>query len=154
MNKRKFNKIKEENPESRIWQRNWSYEKARNSLAKALKKWRNNSEKYKESEKYARMDYLLEKTFSNEPLNKTDYEFIITLPKKDLEDFVDAIRDMLFKYKDAILWVSEVKEDVPFDSDVDAFVAWNKLLEYISSKRDDVEAKKISIHTSHTHVEV
>ena len=59
---------------------------------------------------------------------------------------------MLFKYKDAILWVSEIKEDVPFDSDVDAFVAWNKLLEFIASKRDDVEAKKIIINTEHTEI--
>ena len=69
MNKRKFNKIKEEKPESRIWQRNWSYQKARDNLAKALKKWRKNGEKSKNREKEARMDYILEKTFSKESLD-------------------------------------------------------------------------------------
>ena len=142
MNKKDFNKIKEKNPESRIWKRIWEYQKVRDNLAKVLKKWRNKGEKYKENEKNARMGYLVEKTFSNEPLDKEDYEFIITLPKKDLESFVKSIRKLLNEYKDAILWVSEVQECEPFFDDIDGFVAWNKLLEFIASKREDIKIEK------------
>ena len=154
MNKKDFNKIKERNPESRIWQRIWEYQKARDNLAKVLKKWRNKGEKYRENEKNARMDYLVEKTFSNEPLDKEDYEFIITLSKKDLESFVKSIRKLLNEYKDVILWVSEVQECEPFFDDIDGFVAWNKLLEFIASKREDIKAEKITINTPHTSISI
>ena len=36
MNKKEFEKIKLENPNSRIWQRDWGYQKARDELASAL----------------------------------------------------------------------------------------------------------------------
>ena len=123
-------------------------------MAKVLKKWRNKGEKYRENEKNARMGYLVEKTFSNEPLDKEDYEFIITLPKKDLESFVKSIRKLLNEYKDTILWVSEVQECEPFFDDIDGFVAWNKLLEFIASKREDIKAEKITINTPHTSISI
>ena len=164
MNKRKFNKIREENPERRISKRTLEYQKTRDDLAKVLKKQRrrgktndNNETEYSEEyllEKQARIDYLVEKTFSEEPLQKDDYDFIISLPKGDLEEFINKIKWTLVQYRNAIVFMSEIHEDAPYDSDVQAFVAWNKLIEYIADKRDDVRAEKISIHTWHTDIEV
>jgi hypothetical protein len=87
-------------------------------------------------------------------LQKDDYDFIISLPKEDLEEFIDKIRWTLIKYRNAIIIMSEIHEDDPYDSDVQAFVAWNKLIQYIAENRDDVKAEKISIHTRHTDIEV
>ena len=164
MNKRKFNRIKKENPEWRIAKRTLEYQNTRDNLAKVLKQWKRNSEKSKNGEKFsqkdfllekeARKDYLVEKVFSKDPLTEEDYNFIIELPKEDLEEFIWKIIWELKWYKESILWMSEVHEDDPYDADIDAFVAWNKLLEYIAGKRDDVKAEKISIHAAHTHVEV
>jgi hypothetical protein len=102
MNKRKFNRIKEENPERRISKRTLEYQKTRGDLAKVLKKQRrsgktndnNETEHSKEYllEKEARINYLVEKTFSEEVLQKDDYDFIISLPKEDLEEFINKIR--------------------------------------------------------------
>ena len=164
MNKRKFNRIKEQNPEQRISKRTLQYQKTRDDLAKMLKKQRrggktndnNETEHSKEYllEKEARINYLVEKVFSEEALQKDDYDFIISLPKEDLEEFINKIRWTLVKYKNAIIFMSEIHEDDPYDSDVQAFVAWNKLIQYIAENRDDVEAEKISIHTRHTDIEV
>ncbi len=46
VSKRRFNKIKEEKPESKIWKRTWEEQDTRNDLAKVLKKERKLNQKW------------------------------------------------------------------------------------------------------------
>ena len=148
MRKREFNEIKKENPESKIWKRTRNYQDARNKLALVLSKW---DEK---NEKSARMNYLVEKAVSNETFSKKDYDFILWLEQVDLENFVSALRSKVRYYRYQILDMSEIHEDGPFDSDVDALFAWNKILRFISQTRNGVYSEPIRAIRTHTHVSI
>lgn len=146
--KREFREIKKENPESRIWERTRNYQDARNKLVLALSKW---DEK---NEKSARMNYLVEKAVSNEAFSKQDYDFILWLEQVDLENFVSEVRSKVRYYRYQILDMSEVHEDGPFDSDVNALFAWNKILRFISQTRNGVYSEPIRAIRYHTHVAI
>lgn len=148
MRKREFNRIKRENPESRIWQRIWEYQQARDELVKALNKWD------KEKEITARINYLAEKTVSKEKLKKEDYDFILWLSTSDLNNFVSQIEWKVLKYRVAILTASEEYEYEPDEELVEKFFAWNKMLWFISQVRNDVSTKPIRAIRYHTYVKM
>ena len=148
MRKSKFNKIKAENPESRIWQREWEYQQARDDLAKVLNSWD------KEKEISARINYLVEKTVSKEKLKKQDYDFILWLSTSDLNNFVSQIEWKVLRYRAAILTASEEYEYEPDDELIEKFFAWNKMLRFISQVRNDVSTKPIRALWWHTYVKM
>ena len=121
MRKFKFNRIKKNNPESRIWKRTWEYQKTRNNLAKALKKWNENDEKL------ARMDYLVEKTVSEELLTESEKKFIISLPKEDLDTFLWSLFKKLMEFVDWIHASGSMDADELDEWDVQGFLAINKM---------------------------
>lgn len=144
MRKYKFNRIKKNNPESRIWKRTWEHQKSRDNLAKALKKWDENAEKS------ARMDYLVEKVVSKEVtsdlskelLNKSEKEFIISLPKEDLDKFVWLLFDKLMKFVDSIYDSASLDAEELNERDVKWFLAINKVFDFIKENRKDVRIKR------------
>lgn len=148
MRKREFKEIKTEAPKSRIWGRTRDYQKSRDNLALVLKKW---DEK---NERYARMNYLKEKAFSKESFSKQDYDFILWLSAEELQNFVSAIRGGVSDYRDKILSMSEVHEDDPYEEDVDALFAWNKILRFISQTRNGVYSEPMRAVRYHTDVEI
>ena len=90
VSKGKFNKIKEQNPESRIWKRTWEEQSTRNDLAKVLKKERRKTQKWKEisdklqSKENNLRNKLLEhdiaridEKISNNEFTEKDLEFLI-----------------------------------------------------------------------------
>lgn len=140
----KFNRIKKNNPESRIWQRTWEYQKTRNKLAEALKKWDENAEKS------ARMDYLVEKVVSKEVtkdlnkelLNNSDKEFIISLSKEDLDKFLWLLFDKLMVKVNSIYESANREAEELNELDVNWFLAINKVFDYIKENRKDVRIKR------------
>ena len=148
MNKRKFNKAKEKNPESRIWKREWKYQQARNKLAKVLNAWD------KANETSARINYLVEKTVSKEKLKKQDFDFILWLSTSDLNNFVSQIEWKVLRYRVGILVASEEYEHEPDEELEEKFFAWNKMLRFISQVRNDVSTKPIRALWYHTYVKM
>lgn len=144
MRKYKFNRIKKKNPESRIWKRTWEHQKSRDNLAKALKKWDENAEKS------ARIDFLVEKVVSKEVtsdlskelLNKSEKEFIISLPKEDLDKFVWLLFDKLMKFVDSIYESAHRDAEELNERDVKWFLAINKVFDFIKENRKDVRIKR------------
>ena len=146
VSKREFNRIEKENPKSRIWKRTWNYQKARNELANALIKRNEKKEKAK------RINYLFEKTFSNEELNDEDKKFLISLPKDDLEKFAKKVNKIVKRYYEMIGDDFYFFEREPQDSDVKMYIKWNKILDYIQDNRSDIEIGRY-IHTWRIHIE-
>ena len=146
MRKAKFNEIKKNNPESRIWKRTWGYQQSRDDLAKALKSW---DEK---NEKSARMNYLVEKAFSKESFSKQDYDFILWLSKKDLDRFISLVTNGVFDYIDAIITDNEIYEREPSVSAEEAYFWWNKILRFIWQTRNDVLSEMKPIYRYHTRI--
>ena len=136
MRKFKFNRIKKNNPESRIWKRTWEYQKTRNNLAKALKKWNENEEKL------AKMDYLVEKTVSEEPLTESEKKFIISLSKEDLDTFLCSLFKKLMEFVDWIHASGSMDADELDEWDVQGFLAINKMFDFIKENRKDVRIKR------------
>ena len=124
MNKFKFYKEKKNNPESRIGQRTWEYQKTRDNLAKAITEHTTYEEKM-----VASMDYIIEKTFSSEPLSERDlrrredalvYQF---WTKLDKDYIMDRIKDNLRVYADRINDDVENKWKTPNPKDLKAYIA-------------------------------
>jgi uncharacterized coiled-coil protein SlyX len=124
MNKFKFYKEKKNNPESRIGQRTWEYQKTRDDLVKAITEHTTYGEKME-----AGMNYIIEKTFSSEPLNKRDlrwredalvYQF---WTKQDKDYIMDRIKDNLRVYADRINDDVENKWKTPNPKDLKAYIA-------------------------------
>lgn len=136
MRKFKFNRIKKNNPESRIWKRTWEYQKTRNNLAKALKKWNENDEKL------ARMDYLVEKIVSEELLTESEKKFIISLPKEDLDTFLWSLFKKLMEFVDWIHASGSMDADELDEWDVQGFLAINKMFDFVKENRKDVRIKR------------
>lgn len=132
----KFEKIQKKNPESRIWERTWEYQKTRDNLAKTLKKWEKNEEKF------ARMNYLVEKTVSKEKLTKTEKEFIISLPKEDLDKFLGLLLKKLMTFVHWIHVSGNMDAEELDEWDVKGFLAINKLFDFIKENRKDVRIKR------------
>ena len=126
---KKYRKIKKEKPDSRIWQRPISYSMARHQLAKALKAWE------AEDEKIARIDYLVEKTAANEKLTDSEKEFILSLSKEDLDNFIKLLRYKLMEFVEWIRasWSMDADELDPWD--VNGFFAINKMYDFIRENR-------------------
>lgn len=133
---RKFRKIKKEKPESRIWQRSICYSMARHNLAKALKTWD------AENEQSARMNYLVEKTVSKEELTKSEKEFIISLPKEDLDKFLGLLLKKLMEFVRWIHASGSMDADELDEWDVQGFLAINKMFDFIKENRKDVRIKR------------
>lgn len=133
---RKFRKIKKEKPESRIWQRSISYSMARHNLAKALKTWN------AENEQLARMNYLVEKTVSKEELTKSEKEFIISLPKEDLDKFLWLLFKKLMEFVNWIHASGSMDAEELDEWDVKGFLAINKMFDFIKENRKDVRIKR------------
>jgi len=124
MNKFKFYKEKKNKPESRIGQRTWEYQKTRDNVAKVLKEDTTYEEKM-----VAYIDYIIEKTFSLEPLSKRDlrrredalaYHFI---SKRDKEHMMERIKDNLRVYADRINDDVENKWRAPNPKDLKTYIA-------------------------------
>ena len=138
MNKREFRRLKEESPESIVWHRTRPYQRIRNKLARVLKKWN------EKREKSVRKDYLIEKAFASERFDKQDYDFILWLEQKDLENFVSKLRNGIQKYRQKILFDSDRFDTLEYDqSDVNALFQWNRILRFISQTREGVNAEQI-----------
>jgi len=130
----KFESLKAKNPESRIWKRTWEYQKARDDLVKALK-----GDTTYEEKMWAYMDYIIEKTFSLEPLTKRDLqkrEFAVDRlwTKKDVNKIIKKIKDKLCVYVDRINYDVETKWRTPKLEDIKAYTAWKELFQYVVDK--------------------
>ena len=87
VSKRKFNKIKENDPESRIWKRTWQEQKTRNKLASVLRK------KHKRLGEWKWVDSLLSKQYELED-KKLDFEISNLNWIIDTEEFSE--KDLAF----------------------------------------------------------
>ncbi len=126
---KKFRKIKNESPESKIWLRPISYSMARHQLAKVLKNWDI------ENEQTARIDYLVEKTASNENLTDSEKEFILSLPQEDLDKFIILLRGKMMEF---VRWIREswsMDAEELDEWDVKGFLAINKMYDFIRENR-------------------
>ena len=136
MNKKQFKEVQTDNPDSKIWCREFPYQKARDRLARILK----NDIKILETP--ARIDYLVEKTFSNELISKEDYDFVLWLSTKDLQKFHSKIKNRVLKYKH-YLRERDNGDELPNDYGeyVYKFYVWNQMLRFISQMRNDVHSE-------------
>ena len=134
MNRYTFYKTKIKNPESRIGQRTWKYQKTRDDLVKAITEHTTYEEKM-----VAYMDYIIEKTFSLEPLTKRDLrrreDAVENLRrKKDVDKVMKKIKDKLRVYAERINYDVETKLKTPNPQDLKAYIAWRELLDYVAEK--------------------
>lgn len=96
------------------------------------------------------MDYLVEKVVSKEVtsdlskelLNKSEKEFIISLPKEDLDKFVWLLFDKLMKFVDSIYESAHRDAEELDEGDVKWFLAINKVFDFIKENRKDVRIKR------------
>ena len=147
MKKKEFKEIEPNNPDSIIWCREFSYQKARDNLARALKKW------YRKLETPARINYLVEKIFSVkrndkvgallwEKISKEDYDFVLWLSTKDLQKFHSKIKSRVLKcwhYLRERYDGDELPE--VYSKYVGKFNSWNQMLRFISQTRNDVHSE-------------
>lgn len=137
----KFESLKAKNPESRIWKRTWEYQKARDDLVKTLR-----GDTTYEEKMWAYMDYIIEKTFSLDPLSERDIqkrEFAVDRlwTKKDVNKIIKKITDKLRVYADRINYDTETKYRAPKREDLNAYIAWKKLFDYIVEEKHVYDAK-------------
>lgn len=126
---RQIRRIKKEKPNSKIWLRPVSYSMARHQLAKVLKTWD------MENEQTARINYLVEKTASNENLTDSEKEFILSLSQEDLDKFIILLRGKMMKFVNGIRESWDLDTEELFQWDVNGFLAINKMYDFIRENR-------------------
>lgn len=147
MNKKEFEKIEAKNPNSRIWSREFSYQKARDRLARVLKN------DIKILEIPARINYLVEKIFSVkridkrwallwEKISKEDYDFVLWLSTKNLKKFHSKIKNRVLKYWHYLRERYD-GDELPevYSKYVGKFNSWNQMLRFISQTRNDIHSE-------------
>jgi hypothetical protein len=75
-------------------------------------------------------------------LNKSEKEFIISLPKEDLDKFVWLLFDKLMKFVDSIYESAHRDAEELNERDVKWFLAINKVFDFIKENRKDVRIKR------------
>ena len=107
--RREFNRIKKENPESRIWQRKWEEQKVRNEIFNAMKS--GNETKEKE----LKIKYISQKIKweTNEPLNQNDLLFLLSLPR---EGFAKLPGELWSRKK--YMYLFDMFKDIKLDSNI------------------------------------
>ena len=151
MKRKEFKEIEVNNPDSRIWGREFSYQKARDHLARVLNKW------YGKLETPARINYLVEKIFSvkrndnvggfvREKISKEDYDFVLWLSTKNLKKFHSKIKNWVLKSWH-YLRENDNGDELPDDYSkyLGQFESWNQMLRFISQVRNDVHSETFRV---------
>ena len=146
MKRKEFKEIEVNNPDSRIWGREFSYQKTRDHLARVLNKW------YGKLETPARINYLVEKIFSvkrndnvggfvREKISKEDYDFVLWLSTKNLKKFHSKIKNWVLKSWH-YLRENDNGDELPRDYSkyLGRFDSWNQMLRFISQTRNDIHS--------------
>lgn len=104
------------------------------------------------------MRYIVEKTFSSEPFSEKDLqwrkdavEYLWHFTKEDVQKTLDSITDKLRVYADRINYDTETKYRAPKREDLNAYIAWKKLFDYIVEEKHvyDAEFPTLWYHVEH-----